>query len=103
MSANGTPLSLQLPPDALRPLIAEVVAEVVRQLDAARAHVPDGRLAYSESEAAALLGLHAHQLRDERRRGRIAASVGPGRKILYARQDLLDYLASRRADTGQVR
>ena len=30
------------------------------------------------------------------RRGRIQAAVGPGRKILYARSDLLNYLAARR-------
>jgi hypothetical protein len=37
-------------------------------------------------------------LRDERLRRRTKASVGPGRKILYSRQDLLDYLAERRWD-----
>jgi hypothetical protein len=60
----------------------------------ARATLPD-RLAFPEAEAAALLGLHAYQLRDERRRGRVRASRGPGGKILYTRQNLLDYLLSR--------
>jgi excisionase family DNA binding protein len=89
-------LSLQLGPDALRPLIAEIVAEALRQLEAARARVPDGRLAYSEEEAARLLGLEPHVLRDERRRGRIGASQVVGRRIRYSREDLLGYLAERR-------
>ena len=50
-----------------------------------------------------MMGLHPHQLRDERLRGRIKASVGPGRKILYSRQDLLDYLEARRWDGEGVR
>jgi hypothetical protein len=90
-----SPLSLTIDPEALRPLIEQTVRAVLARLEADRAQL-DGRLAYSESEAAALLGLHAHQLRDERLRGRIQASVGPGRKILYTRQDLMDYLLSRR-------
>ena len=42
------------------------------------------------------MSLNPHQLRDERRRGRIKASIGPGRKILYTRSQLLDYLDARR-------
>ena len=42
-----------------------------------------------------MLSLAVHQLRDERLRKRIKASVGPGRKILYTRQQLLDYLETR--------
>jgi hypothetical protein len=43
------------------------------------------------------LGLHVHQLRDERRRGRIQASQIVGRRIRYLRADLERYLAERRA------
>jgi hypothetical protein len=89
-------VGLSLPVEALRPLVEQVVDVALARLEAARAMLPDGRLCYSEPEAAALLGLHVHQMRDERTRGRISASVGPGRKILYTRQDLLDYLAARR-------
>jgi len=71
-----------------------VVREVLSQIE--EAGLGNGRLAWSEVEAAGLLGMAAHVLRDERRRGRISASVGPGRRILYTRADLLGYLASRR-------
>lgn len=90
------PLSLSLEPDSLRALVREVVREVVEQLGRDRAALPGGRLAWSEPEAAALLSLRPHQLRDERLRGRLQASVGPGRKVLYSREDLLGYLSARR-------
>src|SRR5262245_55909227 len=93
--ADAPALALRIDPEALRVLIAAVVAEAVAALEADRARL-EGRLAWSEPEAAALLGLNAHQLRDERRRGRIGAAVGPGGKILYSKSDLLAYLAARR-------
>jgi hypothetical protein len=101
-TANGclTPalssFQLDLPPAVLRPLIAEVVREVLAALEADRATLPD-KLAYSEAEAARLLSLNPHQLRDERLRGRIAASAIVGGRIRYTRADLLDYLAARRS------
>src|SRR5438309_220695 len=85
--AGGSGLSVLFDPAALRPLIQSVVTEVVVQLEADRAKL-NGRLAYSEPEAAELLGLEPHQLRDERRRGRIAASVIVGRRIRYTPEDL---------------
>jgi hypothetical protein len=84
----------------LAPLIRAIAAEVVASLDAAR-QVADGKLAYSESEAAALLGLQPHVLRDERRRGRIGASSIVGRRIRYTRDDLVQYLASRRLPASE--
>jgi hypothetical protein len=98
VTQNGRPaLSLLLDPDALVLLVRQVVVEVLAALEADRHHL-DGKLAFGEAEAARLLSLHSHQLRDERRRGRIAASVGPGRKILYRREDLLGYLLARRVN-----
>ena len=93
--STPSPLSLHLDPEALRPLVRVVVAEVAAQLDADRAQV-GGRLCYSEAEAAALLGVGEHVLRDERRRGRIKASQIVGRRVRYLKDDLLAYLASRR-------
>ena len=72
-----------------------MVSATLAAIDSDRAGIPD-KIAFSEVEAARLLSLHPHQLRDERRLRRIKASVGPGRKILYSRQDLLTYLAERR-------
>jgi hypothetical protein len=81
--------------DAMRPLVREIVGEVLARLDA-QGPRPDRRLAFSEEEAARLLGLEHHQLRDERRRGRIAASVVVGRRVRYTREDLVGYLLQRR-------
>jgi len=112
---NGRPahqagVSLTVDPTALAPLVRAIVAEVLAQIEADAARIGadaggsgGGRLCYSEEEAARLLGLEPHVLRDERRRGRIAASQIVGRRIRYTRQDLVDYLASRRAGAGDKR
>jgi hypothetical protein len=86
---------LSLDPEALKPLVAAVVQEVLAALEADRQAVPD-RLAFSEAEAARLLGLQQHQLRDERLRGRISSSSVVGRRIRYTREDLVGYLQARR-------
>jgi hypothetical protein len=88
-------INLEVAPEVLKPLIAQIVSEVVGQLEAERSKL-DGKLAYSEQEAASLLGLREHQLRDERLRSRIRASAIVGRRIRYLRQDLLAYLLERR-------
>jgi len=49
-------MKFDLQPDDLRPLIKLVVSEVIEQLEEDRAKL-DGRLAYTEPEAAALLGI----------------------------------------------
>jgi hypothetical protein len=90
------PLALAVDANALTPLIAAVVEATLVRIDAARAALPADKIAFSEPEAARLLSLHPHQLRDARLRGEIEASVGPGRKILYSRGDLEKYLTSRR-------
>jgi hypothetical protein len=107
---NGRPVqpasagvSMTVDAAALAPLVRQIVGEVLAQLDTDAAKVDaggGGKLAYSEEEAARLLGLEPHVLRDERRRGRIAASQIVGRRIRYTRQDLVDYLAGRRVGAG---
>lgn len=89
-------LALAIDAAALAPLVRQIVGEVLAQLEAARAAVPESKLCYGESEAAALLDLKPHQLRDERLRGRIAASEIVGRRVRYTRADLMTYLAERR-------
>lgn len=86
---------LQFPPEILEPVIKQAVEAAIQRMEDLRA-AADGKLAYTEAEAAKLLGLESYQLRDERRRGRIGASVGPGRLILYSKADLQNYLKSRR-------
>lgn len=89
---NG--IALQIPPDALKPLIEQVVAEAMRATADTGASL-DKRLCYSEAEAAELLGLEPHVLRDERLKGNIKASQIVGRRIRYLREDLANYLRSR--------
>ena len=93
-------MRLMIDPKELAPIIAETVAATLAQLRADEAAIGD-RLALTEQEAARLLSLESHQLRDERLRGRISASVIVGKRIRYSRADLLQYLASRRVGATQ--
>lgn len=79
-------------PAELAPIIAATVAETMARIRADEAELGE-RLAFSEQEAARLLSMESHQLRDERLRGRIAASQIVGRRIRYRREDLIAYLA----------
>jgi hypothetical protein len=90
-------LSLSINPGPLTELVRRLVAEAVANLESQRQRLPD-RLAFSEAEAARLLGLNPHQLRDERRRGRIEASEVVGRRIRYLREDLMAYLMRHRSE-----
>ena len=91
---------LQLDAAEHRPLVQAVAREVLLQLREATAELGD-RVAYSEAEAAEMLGLLERQLADERRRGRIAASSIVGRRIRYLREDLVRYMLDRRIGRNQ--
>ena len=82
-------MHLNLNPEELKPIVQAVVAQLHELLED-----NDDRIAFSEEEAAAMLGVPATTLRDERLRGRVKGS-NVGRKIRYTRQQILDYLASR--------
>ncbi len=83
-------LKIEFDRDELQPLVQSVVAEVLDRLEEERARL-NGRLAYTEPEAAALVGVKPHVLRDCRRRGELqGAKVGS--KIVYTRADLLEFL-----------
>ena len=75
-------------------VVAEVMAEI-EQLKKANTE----RLVYSEVEAASMLGLHRHQLRDIRRRGEISHTRIVGRRIGYTMSDLVAYQNRGREDT----
>jgi len=81
--------------DDLRPLIQHVVAEALRQMESLDSRGP--RLAYTEPEAAAMLGIAPHVLRDCRRRGEIAASRC-GSRNLYRKADLCGFLARQQVE-----
>ena len=92
-----TGINLQLDPSIIDPLIRRVVAETITQMEAERAKLGD-KLCFSEAEAARLLGLKDHQLRDARLAGKIGCSQIIGRRIRYTREDLLRYLQENRWD-----
>ena len=87
---------ITIDPETLKPIIATIIVEVLAAQEANRAALGDDRLAYSEAEAARMLGLNQHVLRDERLRGRIQASQIMGRRVRYTRDDLMNYLQGRR-------
>jgi hypothetical protein len=93
MQSNG--VGIQFDPEVFRPLIEQAVEAAFVRLEEVRA-MTGGKLCYSEPEAAAMLGLKDTQLRDERLRGRIKASSIVCRRIRYTREDLMEYLLSRR-------
>ncbi|MEQ8846704.1 helix-turn-helix domain-containing protein [Botrimarina sp.] len=78
----------------LRDLVREILAEATAaEVDLERSE----RLAYPEKEAAALLGIPSHALRDARLRGEVVGTRVGGR-IGYERTELVRYLRSNRAD-----
>ena len=85
-------LELKVDESALRPLVRLVVAEVLAELEKLQ-RLQRERLIYSEVEAASMLGLHRHQLRDIRRDGKIGHTRIVGRRIGYTLSDLMTYLS----------
>lgn len=79
--------------EEMRPLVRQVVAEVMAELQQHPALADDSRLAYSEPEAADLLGVKSHVLRDERLRGRIDFTKIVGGRVRYTKAQLAEYLA----------
>ena len=78
----------------LRPLVERVVEQTVTRLMAEHAQA-NGRIAFTEAEAATLVGVPRHSLRDARLRGEINASR-IGRRIIYSREELLAYVGRNR-------
>jgi Helix-turn-helix domain len=74
----------------LRPLIVEAVRATVDQIQTDQAKLAD-RLGYPEPEAARLLGVARHVLRDCRLRGELKGRL-VGKKIVYSRAELIRFL-----------
>ena len=90
-------LRIEFDREELRPLVKLAVAEALDHLEAERAKF-SGRLAFTEPEAAALLGVKAHVLRDCRRRGELDGAKA-GSRILYTRDDLLQFLGGQKENS----
>ena len=88
-------MKFELEPAELRPIVELVVSEVMERVEADRARL-DGRLAFTEQQAAALIGVQPHVLGDARRRGEIVGSR-VGKRILYERAQLLAFLQRNRS------
>lgn len=86
-------LKMQLDAETLRPIVAEIVRQVITELGA-----DDGRIAYSEKEAARMLGLAPHQLRDRRLEGKVKATK-IGREYRYTRSALIEMLETKQEKT----
>jgi hypothetical protein len=80
----------------MRPLVERVVAETIERIESHREQL-DGRLAFPEAEAASLLGVERHVLRDARLRGELQGAR-VGKRIVYSRQQLLSFLNRNLAD-----
>lgn len=78
----------------LRPLIEQVVSAALSKLQADESRL-GGKIAFTESEAAAFLSIRPHVLRDARLRGEILGSR-VGKRILYERDELLRFLRQQR-------
>ena len=90
-------MNLSIDQSDLRPIVQAVVAEVLASVGVADAAFSN-RLAYPESEAASLLGVKAHVLRDARLRGEITATKCGGR-LAYEVSELRAYLTRNRIAT----
>src|SRR5262249_31708534 len=89
---KGAAVKLDISADDLRPLVSSVIAEMMDRFGE-----DQGRLAFSEAEAAKMLGIRSHVLRDARLRGEIVGSK-LGRGYSYTRAALLAFLEQRRAE-----
>ena len=77
--------------ESLRPLIDAVVQATLERIGAAESKAGD-RIGFTEPEAAALMGVAPHVLRDCRLRGEIHARK-VGCRFIYSRPALLSFLA----------
>jgi len=87
-------MKLQIDKEDIRPIIEIAVSEALRKIEGDRSRIPR-RLGYLEAEAAALLGVKQHVLRDARLNGEIEATKIGGR-IGYEHSELLAYLSRNR-------
>ncbi|WP_339908277.1 helix-turn-helix domain-containing protein [Symmachiella dynata] len=84
----------------LRDLVREAVREALDGRIDADAKIPAEKLAFREKNAAELIDIPVHSLRDCRRRGEIIGTRVGGR-ILYRREDLVEFLQRQRMEDNR--
>ena len=80
----------------LQPVIEATVKATLEQIEDDRAKL-GARLAFSEAEAAAMLGIKTHVLRDIRLRGEIQARK-VGKSYRYSRNQLIQFMGGEAAE-----
>ena len=81
-------MKIHIDDDELKSLVKMAVRETIELAS------QDERLAYTEMEAAKLIGVARHVLRDERLRGRVQHGKC-GKKIVYSTRQLLEFIEGR--------
>ncbi|QDT49467.1 hypothetical protein Pan258_35160 [Symmachiella dynata] len=81
----------------LRDLVRDAVREALDARADAEAAMPASALSFWEPQAAELIGIKAHALRDLRRKGLVEA-VRLGGRICYRRESLVALLEQQRID-----
>ena len=81
-------MKIHIDDDELKSLVKMAVRETIELAS------QDERLAYTEMEAAKLIGVARHVLRDERLRGRVPHGKC-GKKIVYSKRQLLEFIEGR--------
>lgn len=94
--------NLNIDPEELRPLVREIIELVLSEGEHLK-QLLNGKLAITEPDAAALLGLNPWQLRDLRLAGKITHSRIVGGRIRYTHEDLTGYLCRSRATGNNAR
>jgi len=75
--------------EALRNELKAAIIETLDERETLQARLHGGRIAFSEAEAAAMLGVKPHQIRDWRLDGKLRAHK-PGKAWLYDREELIE-------------
>lgn len=88
--------SIQFGADELKPLIEQVVREVMATIGTGGSR----RLAYTEDEAAALLGLHPKQLAEARRLGKVRSFRVGKTGVRYSRRALDRFIEKAEGELG---
>lgn len=86
-------MRLTIDQDDLRNIIDSAVTEAIDRFAESRI-LRDNRMAYTESEATAMMGVRDHVLRDARLRGEVAGAR-VGKRIVYAHDELMRFLRAR--------